>query len=194
MPTFTNKVPDADGERGLPLKRTPATGSLRAVITCFDLIGCNTHFYGGHTVPCESPNCEACDKGQPWRWHGWVSAIQAQTHLHFLFEFTAQAADTLKEYYILHKTLRGAIFNSERMHHRPNGRVILQIKPGDLAVLNLPEPPDVEACLRIIWHLPKEGNGGTRDADKKRLVTIDHNERLLAAKIGSQQGNGRKVK
>jgi len=95
------------------------------VITSPDLLGCNTHFFGGHTVPCETPECEACLKGIPWRWHGYLAAIQAQTHAHFIFEFTAQAGDTFREYFQLHGTLRGCIFQAERMHHRPNGRVIL---------------------------------------------------------------------
>ena len=130
----------------------------------------------------------------PWRWHGYVAALQSQTHQHFLFEFTAQAGDTFREYFKLHKTLRGCIFQAERMHHRPNGRVILHVKPADLAQLNLPDPPDLEACLRIIWHLPKEGNGGTKDDNSKRLITIDPAERILQERMGSQQGNGKVVK
>ncbi len=156
MPNFSNAPPAPDSERALPLKRTPAMGRIRAVITSTDLIGCNTHFYGGHTVPCEAPDCEPCQKGIPWRWHGYVSALQAGSHLHFIFEFTAQAGDTFRTYFELNQTLRGCIFDGERMHHRPNGRVILQVKPGDLATLNLPKAPDLEACMRIIWHCPSK--------------------------------------
>lgn len=193
MPTFTNAPPEPDGERALQLKRAPATGSLKAAITCQDLIGCNTHFYGGHTVPCEAPDCEACGKGIPWRWHGYVSAIQSQTRQHFLYEFTAQAGDVLREYFELHKTLRGCVFVAERMHHRPNGRVILQVKPGDLAGMNLPESPDLEACLRIIWHLPKEGNDTLSDRNHKQLINIAAEERMAQDLIGSQTSSRKKV-
>lgn len=191
MPTFTNAPPTTDQERALQLKRTPTTGSLRAVITCQDLIGCNTHFFGGHTVPCEAPDCKACGQGIPWRWHGYVAAVQSQTHQHFIFEFTAQVADTLRIYFELQKTLRGCIITAERMHHRPNGRVILQATPGDLAQLNLPEPPDLEACLRIIWRLPREGNPTTQDEHNKKLINVYGAERNLEERIGPQHSDGK---
>ncbi len=184
MPIFSNSPPAPDGERALPLKRTPAAGKLRAVITSDDLIGTNTHFYGGHTVPCEAPDCEPCQKGSPWRWHGYVSAIQAQTRLHFLFEFTAQAADVFREYHALHKTLRGCIFDSERMHHKPNGRVILQVKTGDLAQLGLPPQPDLEACMRIIWHCPKIPAVPPSKKNGHPQVHVTREDRLLADQIG----------
>lgn len=194
MPTYSNAPPDPDEQRALPIRRTPTQGQLRAAITVDDLIGTNTHFYGGHTVPCEPPNCEACAKGIPWSWHGYVSAIQAGTRLHFIFEFTAQVGQTLREYFDVQSTLRGCVFTAERMHHRPNGRVIITLTPGDLAALNLPRPPDVEAVLAIIWHVPSGSTSVSRDVHGKPIITVDHDERLLAERIGSDRsGNGRQV-
>ncbi len=184
MPNFSNAPPEADGQRALPLKRTPAAGRLRAIVTSEDLIGTNTHFFGGHTVPCEAPECEACQKGIPWRWHGYLSAMQSQTHLHFIFEFTAQAADTFREYHSLHQTLRGCIFDAERMHHRPNGRVILQVKPGDLAALNLPKQPDLESCMRIIWHCPEIPAVPPSKKNGHPQVHVTRQDRMLAEQIG----------
>lgn len=193
MPLFTNTPPKADGERALPLKRTPSVGRIRAVITSKDLVGTNTHFFGGHTVPCEAPDCQACQKGIPWRWHGYVSAIQATKRLHFIFEFTAQAADTFRDYYALHDTLRGCIFDAERMHNRPNGRVILQVKPGDLAELNLPTAPDLEACLRIIWHLPKKDVNNSSRKNGHEQINITREERIRCDNIGRPAATKGKV-
>jgi len=185
MPNFTDRPPADDGERALPIKRTPANRPLVAAITSQEILGCNTHFFGGHTVPCEAPDCEPCSKGIPWRWHGYVGAIEQKTRLHFIFEFTAQAGDVLREFFDLHKTLRGCIITAERMHHRPNGRVVLQCKAGDLARLNLPEPPDMRACLAIIWHLPDAAAKVERGRNGKPQVTIDENERILRERIGN---------
>ncbi len=192
MPNFSNRPPKPDGERALPLRRTPAAGRLVGVITSQDLVGCNTHFFGGHTVPCETPECEACQKGVPWRWHGYVSALQATTRLHFIFEFTAQAGDTFKEYFELHQTLRGCLFNAERMHHRPNGRVILQVKPGDLAQLNLPQQPDLEACMRIIWHCPKKRTAENTRKNGRPQLHVTNEDRLLAEQLAVESLRKRK--
>ncbi len=184
MPTFSNRPPDDNRERALPLKRTPAMGRLEGLITSHDLIGTNTHFYGGHTVPCESPDCEACQKGIPWRWHGYVSALQNHSHLHFIFEFTAQAADTFREYFKHHNTLRGCMFHAERMHHRPNGRVILQTKPADLSKVVIPTQPDLEACMRIIWHCPTIPTIPPTRKNGHPQVHVTKQDRALANAIG----------
>lgn len=155
MPSWSHDVPDRDGPRSMPLRRTPTAGRIVAVITSPDLIGTRTHFYQGHTMPCGADACEACLKGVPWAWHGYVGAMAGGTREHFLFEFTPQVGEVLKDYRAHHGTLRGCIFTAQRHNSRPNGRVILQTKPGDLAALNLPEPPDLEACMAIIWNLNK---------------------------------------
>ena len=185
MPTYTDRPPAPDAERALPIRRTPANGQIVAAVTSLELLGTNTHFFGGHTVPCEAPDCEACGKGIPWRWHGYVAAIQAKTRMHFIFEFTAQAGEIFRDFFTLNRTLRGCVFSAERMHHRPNGRVILNCKPGDLAQLNLPEPPDLQACLAIIWHLPIAASTVSLDGNQKPIIHVDKNERILREKIGS---------
>jgi len=81
--------------------------------------------------------------------------MRAGTREHFLLEFTPQVGDVLKDYRGHHGTLRGCIICAQRHSNRSNGRVILQTKPGDLAALNLPDPPDLEACMAIIWNLNK---------------------------------------
>ncbi len=192
MPTYSNTPPDPDEQRALPIRRTPTNGQLRAAITTDDLIGTPTHFYGGHTVPCEPPNCEACGKGIPWTWHGYVAAIQAGSRLHFIFEFTAQVGQTFRDYYDVQSTLRGCLFTAERMHHRPNGRVIITLTPGDLAVLNLPRPPDMQACLGIIWHIPSTSSSVSRDVNNKPIIRVDSAARIVAENIGSQRkSNGK---
>lgn len=175
MPDWSNEVPPSDGPRAMPLKRTPTSSRLVAVITTPDLIGTCTHFFHGHTMPHERQNCPACKEGLPWTWHGYVGALNAIGREHFIFEFTAQVGDTLKEYRALHGTLRGCQFLAERMNHRFNGRVCLRTTPGDLARLNLPDAPDLIACMALIWNVPKgqvKDNGRVKDSP---AVIVDPN-------------------
>jgi len=153
MPTYTN-APPVDG-RGpaYAIRRTPAARALIAVITSEDLLGCATHFYGGRTVPCETPDCPACRDQIPWRWHGYVAAIDVTTYEHFIFEMTAQASDALVAYRAKHGTLKGCKFEATRAHNRANGRVRLRCKPADLQQMSLPLAPDIARALNILWNI-----------------------------------------
>lgn len=154
MPRYSNSPP-ADGRgQSLPLRRCPPRGQLVAVITCDDLLGCPTHFYGGRTVPHEEENCTPCDEGISWRWHGYVSAWIPKAKLHFLFEMTARCAEVLIQYRAAHSTLRGCLFEATRPSQTPNGRVYLQTKPIDLEGIPVPDPPDLPRLLSMIWNIP----------------------------------------
>ena len=192
MPNWSRDVPASDSVRAMPLLRTPTNGQLKAAITTPDLIGCPTHFFQGHTVPHQKENCEACKEGVGWVWHGYIAAIMASNRQHFLFEFTAQVGDTLKDYRKLQGTLRGGIITAERMHHRQNGRVVLSITPGDLAKLNLPDPPDVIACMAIIWNLPRDTVKANGRMKNSPAITADPISRLLdpITPPGPAQGHG----
>ncbi len=135
--------------------RTPAQGKLRAIVTSEDLIGCNTHFWGGHTVPCSAPECEACQHGVPYRWHAYLTALNSNKGLHFLYECTAAAAEILCAYRRKIGFLRACVFEAYRWRSAPNGRVMLRCEPGPNETVHLPPPPDLEAVLAILWQLPK---------------------------------------
>jgi len=171
---WSSEIPRDPRGQAFPLRRTPANGKLVAAITCENLIGCDTHFYGGHTIPCERPDCGPCQDGMPFRWHGYVSAIEANTRLHFIFEFTAQAADTFDQYYKAHGTLRGCRFEAYRLHHRPNGRVILHCKPLDQQEVQLPKPPNIPNCMAIIWNLPAEQIDTRQKRNGRPAMTNTH--------------------
>ena len=154
MPNWTNRVPDDPRGQGLPLVRTPAGRSLRAIVTSTDLIGCETHFWGGHTIPCTAPECEACQAGIAYRWHAYLAAYNPHDQLHFIFECTAQAAKRFAEYRAEHNTLRGCDFEAYRWKHVRNGRVIIKCQPSAIQHAALPDPPDLTRVMAIIWRLP----------------------------------------
>lgn len=151
---FTSAPPDDPRGNGLPLMRTHRTRPTIAVVTCQNVLGCNTHFWGGRTVPCDATDCEACSNGAPWRWHGYVSAFDHRTRLHFLFETTARAAEPFKEWFEKYGTLRGAKFEAVRHQQRANGRVNIRLKSVDAIEFPIPAEPNILAALAIIWNIP----------------------------------------
>lgn len=154
MPAFSDRPPAETSGHNFDVVRCPIAGKLRAVITSESLIGCPTHFFRGHTVPCESPDCPACSEQLPWRWHGYVSVFTASTHLHQLLELTAAPAQILAAWFDLHKTLRGSEVVLNRTSPRPNGKVRLQVRAIDLSAVQLPPAPDLRRVLATLWNLP----------------------------------------
>lgn len=155
MPSFSNTPPSDQTPHNFDIVRCPTQGKITAIITCADLVGCPTHFHRGHTVPCQSPTCDACDEGLPWRWHGYVTIFTAKTHFHQLLELTAPAVEPLVEYRNLNGTLRGVIINAHRISSRPNGRVRITCSKADLTHIIIPNAPDLRLILATMWNLPE---------------------------------------
>jgi len=154
MPQFSSQPPADPRGQALELKRCPPGSVLAGIITCTDVVGCPTHFWGGRTVPCEEENCEACQAGIGWRWHGYISAFHTIAKEHFLFEMTARCVEPLTEYRLANPTLRGCSFLAQRPSGKVNGRVFLKTKTVDLESVTLPPSPDLTNVLAMIWNLP----------------------------------------
>lgn len=154
MIKWTNQIPTDPRGHSLPLIRTPAATELQAIITSTDLIGTDTHFWGGHTVPCTGDDCEPHKAGSPYRFHAYMSAYNPKDQLHFIFECTATGAKPFEAYRKTHKTLRGCHFKAYRWKRRKNGRCIIRCQPTLLNIHALPAAPNLENIMAIIWHLP----------------------------------------
>jgi len=155
MPTWTTKPdPSRDGHT-YRIVRTPAHGTLNAVVTSTDLVGCYTHYHHHRTIPCEdSPDCPACKEGLPYRWHGYVSAVLIPTWEPVILEVTSAAGAALITCYEATGNLRGVQLAAHRPSGKPNGRVLMALKPTDPARIRLPEPPNVQQILCRIWSVP----------------------------------------
>jgi hypothetical protein len=172
MVHWTHDIPPEPRGNSLPIRRTPAARPLQAIATSRDLIGCYTHFWHGSTVPCERPDCPACQDGLPFRWHAYLSAVDVFNHLHFIFEVTALGAQPFTQYRDLHGTLRGCQFIARRWRNRTNGRILIATKPADLKEVQIPEPPDLEKCMAIIWSLPSNGVQTTSYNPENRMPQV----------------------
>lgn len=153
--------PKAEGY-GMRLLRTPAKGGIRGMITCENLQGTPTHYFGGRTVPCQQKQCKACENGVGWLWHGYLSMILPSTHEHVLLELTAQACEQVNDFHKQHTVLRGAFVTATRAGKLANGRVILQLSPGDQTGIQLPDAPDIQKHMMHIW--------GIQDASKAKAT------------------------
>jgi len=186
---FTNAPPPDPSGPGLRLRRTPNAGKLTAIITCRRLIGTPTHFYQHRTIPCQGSDCPACNANHPWRWHGYLSAIDSKTNEHFLFEMTAQAAEPFTNYFQRHGTLLGCMFEATRLGEHHNGRVLIRCKPVELTKINLPNEPDLIGCLCHIWNIPRPEatiDGLTKQHDRIRINKNDDGNNRPIPKTQSQ--------
>jgi len=154
MPSWSHELPPSSKHNGYDLKRTPPDRPLRAIVTSETLHVCWTHFWGGRTVPCERPECEACNALSPARAHCYLAAMDPATRDHFLFECTAKAAVPFQDWIATYKTLRGCFFQAQRPKRRRNSAVEILCKPADLTKITLPLPPDVPLAMCVIWQLP----------------------------------------
>lgn len=178
MPNFDSTPPTDLGRSGYRLIRTPAAHAIVGHIISDNLVGCRTHFVGQRTIPCESPNCDSCDTGIAWRWHGYVLLVVDTTQEVVIFECTARSSQAIAAYFQRYATTRGAHLKAVRSPPKPNGRVLIQCKPADLEKVTLPKAPPVEKLLCHIWNLP-ENQVGVTDCTPRppfRNTTVDRSK------------------
>lgn len=168
MPAWSNSLPKSKKHMGYDLIRTPESASIQAIITCDEFLVCDTHFWGGRTIPCErkkqnpdgtlsAGNCFACNESVPFRTHVYVSAFDVKSQEHFIFECTAHAAKPLDEYRQANGTLRGCVMHAVRPKGLKNAKVVIQTNTANLQRNPIPEPPNLILALSTIWRLPLTG-------------------------------------
>jgi hypothetical protein len=153
---WENLPPKIDRAKSYDLERTPDKGKLVGVVTSSSWTGAFTHYFGGRTNACEGEHCEVCKKGVGKRWHGYVGVWNPKSRRHFLFEFTALAAEYFQKYVEIMNTLRGCEFIAERRGVRKNAPVTISCRPANLDGLSLPPEPNIRQALCIIWGLPDD--------------------------------------
>jgi len=153
VPTWTNRPPAYARSSAMEIIRTPPSRPLIATILSDDLVGTPTHFTNNRTTPCSKPDqCEFCDRGLPWRWHGYLAVRVADRPRPCLIELTAQAAESVAAARAEFGTLRGARIKLTRAGKRANGRVQVALAPPADDADSLPPEPDVPHALCHIWN------------------------------------------
>jgi len=153
MPNFQNEAPPESDHQGFRIVRTPTARPLIGHVLSSNLEGCPTHYVSARTIPCEAPNCDPCNNGIGWRWHGYLLVLLSSTQETVIFEMTAKASKAFSQYYKRYGTTRGCFFKAQRINDRPNGRVLIVAKPSDLSKVNLPPELDVKKLLCHVWNI-----------------------------------------
>jgi len=152
MPIWSPIPPPQDRAVPYRIVRVPASGDLKGIVTTPDIVGCNTHYVGHRTIPCEGPDaCKACAEGHSWRWHAYVGLLLTTTLEHTILELTAAASDPLRTYYDLHNTVRACRITAKRPSGRLNGRIVLACQATDELRVRLPAPPNIQKILSHLW-------------------------------------------
>ena len=197
MPTWSTDLPAIQKHMGFDILRTPTGAPLQAIITCTELLVCDTHYWGGRTIPCErhqlaadgsttAGNCPACNESVAYRTHVYVSALDMKTRDHFIFECTAHGAKPLAEYRAAAGTLRGCMIVATRPKAFKNGKVVIETSTANLGRFVLPDPPNLILALCTIWRLP--GSGVAAVKQKHRAPEV-HTRREPLNRMREQPDN-----
>jgi hypothetical protein len=151
---LSTTAPTDPQSQPFPIIRVGATRPLVVIITCENTLGCYTHFWGGRTVPCTDPTCDACNAGCPRRWHIYLTVYSEPEQLHSLLELTAAAGENIYRYATEHGTVRACCIEATRRPKTSNGRIIIRTKMTDPARNPIPAAPDVPYLLSRLWNIP----------------------------------------
>ena len=173
MPNWSARPKEKKDHLNLTLLRTPVGSGLTGIVTCDQMIGCDTHYYEGRTIPCESPSCQACEAGIGTRWHGYLSIWSPKTTHHAILELTADASEEVYRYYELAGTLRGCMLSSRRKNAKNNSPIEITTKPANLAGLALPPPPNLADAMCLIWYGGKNAHRIVGYRGQQPQISID---------------------
>jgi hypothetical protein len=153
MPRWLNDIPQTHPYAGVPLLRTPATGSIAGHCLSDRIVGTNTHYAQGRTQPCEHPHCAACAAKLPFRYHAYFAILLDRNQKQAVVEVTAPPAHVLVTFRAEHGSLRGVHITLTRPRRTPNGRVHIQLSPGQIAPSLLPQPVDAILFMTELWNI-----------------------------------------
>lgn len=177
MPAVTTTVPAIAKTYALPLVRVRAKGAQSAFVLSTRFLGVWTHYWHGHTTPCTSPDCDACQHGHAATWHGYLALWNAKDQAAKILEFTAAAGQDLEDWLLANGSLRGSLLTASRAGNRPNGRVHLQFRPAAPTDPKLPPEPAILPMLAALWHMPVDAftlpdrtNPNDHNADVNRAI------------------------
>jgi hypothetical protein len=148
-------TPQGDGREWRVL-RVPPKGLAGLIVLSDELVGTDTHYFGGRTVPHAQENCQACAAGNQRRWHGYLAVWSPKHNTKWILEITDAAGDTVKKIKQKRPSLRSMSFAGQRVPVKPNGTLIVQLTDSDWAADGLPRAPDLRRMLMRMWGFREE--------------------------------------
>jgi len=136
-----------------PLIRCKPDDRRRWVILSREIVGLDTHYWKGRTVPHVKQDCPACADKRPFRWYGFLACL-SPGWTKVVHEITPSVCEALEIYAKDHGTIRGSVIEMRRTRGKVNGRIIATLKPIEgVPVEQLPEPHDVIPLLFRLWEV-----------------------------------------
>jgi hypothetical protein len=154
--TWSNAPPRGTQEMAWPMLRIPAAGAKGLIILSNDMLGTNTHYYGGRTTPCDGQNCRACEDNSQKRWHGYLAVWMPKAAKKGILEITEAAGDAVAKAAEKRVSLRALSLAAQRVPTKANGKLVLQLTDSEWSPEGLPPAPDLRRILRRMWGLPAD--------------------------------------
>lgn len=153
MINWANSPPDDSGLPHLALKRVPARGAIKGVITTTEILGVWTHFLGRRTLPCTTVDCPGCKAKLTKRYEAYVSLWTNSPSAHIIVALTPRAARELTDSAENPKDMRGLMIIIQRLGQRANGMLTARVESADGYTKALPPIPELRAHMLKIWGL-----------------------------------------
>lgn len=179
MPTWTQTVPTAHPFAGVPLLRTPQNGFLAGHILSKQLTGTYTHYAQGRTQPHEDTECIHCAAKIPYRYHAYLSILNDRNRKACVIEMTAAPAELITQWVEANAYLRGVHISLCRPRKTLNGRVAIDLRPGTLSLVELPEEIDCINFMSQMWNIAATRLNPTQRANGQPHIRVDEEQDLL---------------
>lgn len=117
-----------------------------------------THWNGKASEPCYEPveECDACKKGLPRRWKGYLHCYHQDARQEGFLELTPTAAETLLGYLPKGDSLRCIRISLCRSSNSDKGRLRITVNPSMQTSEQLPPEKDPLETLSKLWKIPPE--------------------------------------
>lgn len=137
---------------------TRQKGAKKLIGTCLshDTVGAYLHYFRQRSTPhYNDDRCEACKKGYPFRYYGYVAAVIGDNDEKAIVEITDAGMVGVDAAFCKFRTLRGLSFQLQRTNLRSNGKMHVSFAESKRKKDQLPEAPDVIRMLMNMWEVPE---------------------------------------
>ena len=161
MGLFQFTPPRDTRPKNLDMIRTPPNKKIGGFILSAAMHGLPIHFHG-RSIPCtQTPECPVCARGNTPRWTGYLAIWQPAWLKPKMLELPTGASEQVADYAANQGRLCHKAITVWRPKKTANGPVEVYISQKDTEGLAMPEEPDVQAALCILWGLKQDDIQGS---------------------------------
>ncbi|MCH8853554.1 MAG: hypothetical protein IID41_13015 [Planctomycetes bacterium] len=183
MSLFQFTPPVETHHNNLDIIRTPAAGKIGGWIVTTTMHGLPIHFHG-RSIPCsQTDDCPVCARGNKPRWTGYLGIWLPAWIKPKMLELPTGAAEQVAGYANTHGRILHKAITVWRPKKVANGPVEVYLSGKDIDGIMMPEEPDIQAALCVLWGLKKDDIEGS---------LVDRMKSFDRYALQGQRGNGSK--